>query len=476
MRANLKKNYLSILAYQFLTILTPLLTTPYLARVLGPDKIGLEAYLNSFVQLFALVSILAIPMYASKQLAQASVGQHQRIFSDFFSMQLIMTLSTLIGYVSFILLFHAHMYLLALYSVTLLSTGIDTSWYFVGRETISKVMIRNSVVRLITVIFIFICVKTPEDLSWYILINGVSLLLGQLVTGRIAIKDVGGFQFTTTHFFLYLRPILVLFIVPSVTIGSLSIAKILLESFNGELEVGFFNQSYKLYMIVISFISALTSILMPRMSRYFAEEAHEKVREDLHFSLRFILLTGFPLTGGVIVVSRRFIPWFLGEGYQEVAPVLMIVALSFALKGLVDVFGIQYLVIANRNREYAWAILIGACANIGCSYALLIVGYRAQALAIGLVVGTTVTLGIELWFARKGYSFTFLAKNLKRYSGFSLVMMVGMYGAGKWFGGKEHLNVLIIQSITGLSIYLGLLISNKEPGLTFLMRKKIPKK
>ena len=91
-------------------------------------------------------------------------------------------------------------------------TGIDTSWYFVGKENIANIMVRNISVRLVTVLLIFMFVKTTNDLSVYILISGLSLLAGQLITGRIAIKDVGGFKFSTMHFFSHLRTILILFI------------------------------------------------------------------------------------------------------------------------------------------------------------------------------------------------------------------------------------------------------------------------
>lgn len=472
MNNKLKKNYFYILAYQMLTVLTPLFTTPYISRVLGPEMIGLDAYIGSIVQLFTLVIILATPMYASKQLAQAPFDKHQQIFSEMFSIQLIMTLITILGYLIFVLVFSKYNYLFILYIYTIISTGIDTSWYFVGKESIANIMVRNISVRIITVLLIFMFVKTTNDLSVYILISGLSLLVGQLITGRIAIKDVGGFKFTTMHFFSHLRPILILFIVPSVTVISLSINKILLESFNGEIEVGFFNQSYKLYMMVISFVSALTSVLMPRMSRYFADQAHEKVREYLHFSICFILMTALPVTGGIIAVSKRFIPWFLGEDYVKVAPVLTIVAISFAFKGLVDVFGIQYLLISNRNREYAFAIIIGSLLSTVSCYYFLLGDYKAKAPAIGLVVGTFITLIVELMIARKGYSFTFLIRKLVRYGSCSLVMMLGMIAIGERFSSIGTFNILIIQSVTGIGIYLFFLIISRDDNLQSLLKKR----
>lgn len=472
MNSKLLKNYGSILLYQLVTILTPLLTTPYISRVFGPETLGLEAYLYSFIQLFSLVILLGLPTYASKKIAETTRQNTKQLFSEFVSFQLILTGTTSMLYILFICYFNQYKFLLLLYLVTLISTGLDTSWYFVGKEKISAIMLRNIVVKISTVIATFIFVKTSHDLWVYILINGLSLFLGQLLTGTIALKEVKGFVFVWLPLVKHIRSILLLFVVPSMLILTLSINKLLLESFNGTVQVGIFNQSYKLYAIGISFISALTSVLMPKMTKYYSTGDTKQFKKYMNFSIRFISGIALPLTVGIIVMAPQFIPWFLGKEFSIVSNSLKIVALSFVVKGLSDVIGIQYLVVTNKNKEYAWAVISGAVTTISTCYLFLRWNFQSQAPAIGLLLGTCVALLIELYHARKVISICYVGKCLVNYLVLSVVMGFCIISASIYLKIENIGLSLITQLMVGFVSYGICLLISKDPVLYLIKRKK----
>lgn len=472
MSHKLLRNYGSILVYQFVTILTPLVTTPYISRILGPKGIGLEAYLYSFIQLFSLLILLGLPMYASKKIAETDERNMNQLFSELFSFQIIMTGATTSLYGLFIFYFNQHQFLLVLYLFTLISTGLDTSWYFVGKEKISAIMWRNIAVRVCNIGAIFLFIQTSNDLWKYILINGLTLFLGQFLTGSIALSEVGGFTFVVRTIGQHISPIVLLFVVPSMLTLTLSINKLLLENFNGAVEVGVFNQAYKLYVIAISFISALTSVLMPKMSKYYTTGDTERLKKYLNFSLRFISGLALPMTIGVLVMAPQFVSWFLGEEFSEVMNPLVIISFSFVFKGLSDVIGIQYLVVSNKNKEYALAVIVGAVVTSSCCFLFLQLNFKAQAPALALFVGTAVTLLIELYQVRKVVSFMFVGKYLIKYAVFSLIMGGCMWGASRSIEIERTSLYLVTQVGVGVISYSICFILSKDPLIQLIKRKK----
>lgn len=473
MKSNIAKNYFSVLFYQFVTIGTPLLMTPYISRVLGPTVVGLDAYIYSFVQLFMLIVLLGLPMYASKKIAQAkSCSESNELFSELFSFQLILTINTTLVYVLFIILFSKYQLLLSLYLITVVSTGIDTSWYFVGKEKISTIMLRNIVVRLVTVVCIFLLVKTNEDLWKYIFISGSSLLVGQIVTGRMALKEVAHFQFTLRFIKKHTIPIMILFIIPFMSVVSVSICKILLEIWSGQVKVGMFSQAYKLYIIVISFISTINSVFLPKIAREFVNNNHEKIKHYIHFSIRLITVVAIPLSVGLLMTSHTFIPLLLGKKFKEVSLILNIVALSFVFKGLKNVFGIQYLMATNKSKEYAISTIIETSITIVTCYLLLKNGFQALSPAIALLFGTIGGLIAELFYSRKGYSVKYLFSVIGKYTFLSLIMGLIIQLVSIYIRGSEGV-LLATQISSGILTYIISLILSGDPFIKLLSRKKL---
>lgn len=473
MKSNTAKNYGSVLLYQFVTIGTPLLTTPYTSRILGPKAIGLDAYLYSFVQLFMLIVLLGLPMYASKKIAQAkSYSESNKLFSELFSFQLMLTILTTILYVFFIVFFSRYQLLLCLYLITIISTGIDTSWYFVGKEKISMIMVRNILVRLVTVACIFLLVKTSLDLWKYLFISGASLLVGQLVTCRMVLKEIENFQLTLSFVKKHSIPVMVLFIIPFMSVLSLSTSKILLEIWSGQVEVGMFSQAYKLYIIVISFITAINSVFLPKIAREFVNNNHEEIKRYLHFSIRLIAVVSIPLSVGILLTSQTFIPLFLGKEFKEVSLILDVISLSFVFKGLKDIFGIQYLIATNRNKEYAISTIIETVITIVTCYLFLKIGLQALSPAIALLIGTISGLITELFYSRKGYSIKFLFSVLGKYILLSLIMGFCIQLSSLHIRGGEG-TLLVVQLSIGILSYIILLIVSKDSAIKLLSRKKL---
>ena len=175
----LASNYLFTVLYQFLLMLTPFITTPYVSRILKAEGIGIDAYVLSIVQLFIVFLVLSLPMYGSRQIAvQKDQKSISKEFWSIFTFQILNSILTLVVFLLFTNLINEHKLLYYIHLTTLFAYCIDISWYFVGKEEMKKIAIRNIVVKILGIVLTFTLIKDYNDLPLYVAINGGTLLVG----------------------------------------------------------------------------------------------------------------------------------------------------------------------------------------------------------------------------------------------------------------------------------------------------------
>ena len=183
MARSVKTNYLYNLIYQITAILLPLITMPYVSRVLGPQGVGTNSLTNANTQYFMLLGTLGITMYATKKIATVRENRRKlrQTFWEIFSIQFI---GCMISYVIFVVILGINSSLGIYYMLQgffILSSAIDISWYFVGIEDFKNASIRSFFVKVISLLLIFVFVKDSNDLWQYILINSLTMFVGQCV-------------------------------------------------------------------------------------------------------------------------------------------------------------------------------------------------------------------------------------------------------------------------------------------------------
>ena len=182
MKKSIAKNYIYNLIYQLLTILLPLITTPYLSRVLGAEPIGIYGYTISIVTYFILFGSLGIAMYGQREIAYKQNDKKSRT-KIFLEIIIVRTISLMFSMTLFYIIFgrtgeYAIYYKILL--VEMLANVFDISWFFQGLEEFDKTVTRNMIVKSISLILIFALVKQPSDLWKYFAIFVGSELLGNM--------------------------------------------------------------------------------------------------------------------------------------------------------------------------------------------------------------------------------------------------------------------------------------------------------
>ena len=215
MTMSVKKNYLYNLLYQMTSVLLPVLTIPYVSRVLSADGIGINTVTYANTQYFILLGSLGISIYATKKIAtiREKKDKLKKTFWEIFSIQFT---GCLLAYIVFALtLGQSHKYgiFYMLQGFYILAAAVDISWYFLGIENFKNASLRSFFAKIISVILIFTFVKTRDDLWKYILINAGTMFVGQLImwfyVGKdmLKVKGIGKLKIA-----MHIMPILALFV------------------------------------------------------------------------------------------------------------------------------------------------------------------------------------------------------------------------------------------------------------------------
>lgn len=447
--------------YQLLLIITPFVTTPYISRVLKPEGIGIEAYVASIVQLFIVFITLSFSLYGSRQIASK---QNQReISEEFWSIFFFKIFASLIVFVIYFFYVggssdYKDLYLINI--LTLLANIIDISWYFFGKEQIKAISIRNMLVKIIGIILIFIFVKEYDDLDLYVLINAGTLFIGQLIMWIPLIKEVSfvkiPFKTIASHF----KPIMILFL-PQIMIQIYILAnKIVLGNESGEVEVGYYNQAYKIIIIALGVISSLGSVMLPRMTSEFSRGNKVEMEKYVNFALQLILLITLPMTLGLIGIAPNFVTWFLGNEFEPVTNLLIIMSPVIFFVGLANVFGIQILIGTNQQNKYSIAVTTGAVLSLIINF-LLIKPLASTATSIALLVAEGVGAIIQIYFARNYFSLKKLSKMFMKYFILSILVYISVTLVSKYLSFAPLL-ITFIQLAVGMITYMIGLVIIKE--------------
>lgn len=459
---NLISNYLFTVMYQLLLIITPFITTPYISRVLKPEGIGIEAYVASIVQLFIVFITLSFSLYGSRQIA--SKQNKREISAEFWSIFIFKILASIIVIVIYFLYLNGSSEYQELYLInvlTLFANIIDISWYFFGREQIKAISVRNMLVKIIGIILIFTFVKETDDLDLYVLINAGTLFIGQLIMWIPLFRDVSFVKLSFKDVAHHFRPIMILFL-PQIMIQIYVLAnKIILGNEAGEVEVGYYNQAYKVIIIALGVISSLGSVMLPRMASEFSRGNKEEMDKYVNFALQLILLITLPMTLGLIGIAPNFVTWFLGREFEPVTNLLMIMSPVIFFVGLANVFGIQILIGTNQQNKYSAAVTIGAVLSLIINF-LLIKPLASTATSISLLVAEGIGAIIQIYFAKNYFNVKKFSQMFTRYFILSSFVYISVTLVSKYLPFSPLL-ITFIQLLAGMLTYMAGLVIIKEP-------------
>ena len=459
---NISKNYIFNLAYQILSIIIPLITTPYLSRVLGSENIGIHSYTLSITTYFILFGSLGISLYGQREIAYIQDELKKRsiaFFEILFMKTITLSISLILFYFTFCLNGEYHIYYLILI-LEIIANIVDINWYFQGLEEFKKTVTRNIIVRMVSVICIFIFIKNTSDLKLYFLIYALSTCLGNLSLWFYLPKYTVKCKLKELNIKRHLKPAIMLFIPQVATqvytvLDKTMIGTIIID----KKEVGYYEQAQKIIKLLMILATSLGTVMMPRIASIYAKGNSKKISEYMNQSFTFILLLAFPIMFGLISISSHFVPVFYGEGYEKVVPLLCIMSPIIVLIGLSNVTGTQYLLPTKQQNKYTLSVVIGAIVNFILNF-ILIRYYKSIGAAIATVVAELVVTSIQFYLIRKKISLIEVLKISNKYIIASFIMFIISLISGYLI--SNNFLAVIIQIFVSIIIYFSMLLLLKD--------------
>ncbi|WP_203619578.1 oligosaccharide flippase family protein [Apilactobacillus nanyangensis] len=420
------KNFLYNAAYQIFLLMVPLLTTPYLARVLGPNGVGINSYTNSIMQYFVLFGCLGTNLYANRKIAFVRDNEDElsKTFWEIFILRILMLSMSFVIFLFFV--FSSNSQYEAYYvaqSITLVATMFDVSWFFMGIENFSVTVVRNFIVKIITLICIFAFVKSSSDLFLYILIISLSLLFGNLTMIPNLNKYVKKIDVKSINIKNHLLPSLLLFIPEVATQIYLVLNKTMLGIIISVQASGFYDQSDKIIKIVLAIVTATGTVMLPHVANAFINGDRSKTKEYLYDCFSIVTMISVPLFMGIASVSSKLVPLFFSSKFISVAPLLRIESIVILLIAWSNAIGVQYLLPTNQTKKYTTSVILGSIANLLLNVPFIIFFNTLGAIFATVLSELVVTI-YQLYSIKKQISFKSLFKGIYKYMLSGIVMFV----------------------------------------------------
>ena len=449
------KNYLYNLSYQILTIILPIITVPYVTRIFTSEDLGSYGFYYSIVSYFSLFAMLGIGIYGTKQIAAAR--DVSSTFWNIYAIQLIASLLALFVYVITLVSIPKMSGMVPIIlGIVLLTKMIDISWLFTGKEDFKKITLRNTMVKVAGVISIFTFIKSSEDLYLYIFLIVIFDFLGQFVMWIPAKKFTKRPSFDTKIIKKNLHPIVLLFL-PQVAISLYVVLdRTLLGLLGSYSDVGIYEQGQKLTSILLTVVSSLGAVMLPRIANLLSERKEKEAQNMVRFSFILYNLIIFPMIFGLIAINEVFVRLFLGQNFQDVKYVLYIIVFNIMFIGWTNILGYQVLVVRNKNKEFMLSTTIPAIVSVAVNITVIpFFGYIGA--SITSVVVEFLVFAIQWYYSRNIINKNLLFnKDLAKIICSSLVMF-GVVMLCKIMLGFDGIVGLVIYLVVGGISYLAMI-------------------
>ncbi len=457
------KNYILILIYEFVAIVVPLLTAPYLTRVLHPENYGIYSYVQSFSGIIITLSLLGINSYGNRQIAY--VRDIPKLLSQaFWEIMLLRLIIGVIGSICYFIIisFNAYNKYFVFYYMFFLSNIIDCSWIFVGTENMLPCVIKNIIAKIITLCGVFLLINSDNHVGRYIILVSLSSLITNISVYLQLYNIISKPIIKWGNLYKHLKGSIILFLPQIASILYLQMGKVIMGSITGKIDqVSFYDQAEKLVSVALSFVTVISTVMMPRIANEFKKNNSEAIAFYLNKSSRYSMAISAPMMICLLCCSIYLIPWYLGHDYMPTAYTIMIISPIVIFNSLLGISGRQYFVATNKIIPLTISNIIAAIVNLFMNI-ILIPRYGYKGAAMSTVVSCALNVIMQFYWMNKTISIYNTMRGTSRYFLYAVIM--GSITASSTFvlNRKANFVTTVFQVLISGIIYLSILLIVKD--------------
>jgi len=444
-------------------LITPLVTAPYISRVLGAEGVGIYSYTSSLVTYFTLFAALGVVSYGKREIAQHrdDIKERSKIFWELELLIITTTAVVTCAWLIFSFLYKQYSIFLFLLTIQVIGVAFDISWFFTGLEEFSYIVIKNTICKIISIILLFVLVKDRDDVWIYLLILSGSLFAGNISTWTCLPKFLVKVDFKELNVWQHFSKTLMYFI-PTIAISVYTVLdKTMIGLITGSNSVnGYYENATKIINMgkALTFAS-INSVLGSRTSYLFASNRIEEIKERIDFTLDYILFMGVAICFGIIGIAGKFVPWFFGRDFMDTVPMLIMLSPIIVIIGISNCAGSLYYTPSGRIKTSTKFLITGAVVNLILN-SILIPLYSGYGAIIASLAAEFVITVLYVEFSDNFVSFKMvLAKIWKKIIAAGLMLLIVLY-----VGLTSSVSILntMKQIVIGAIVYILLLLMMRD--------------
>jgi O-antigen/teichoic acid export membrane protein len=416
----INRNFIYNLLLTVSNILFPIISFPYASRILGPAGIGKVQFVNTYVQYFILIAALGIPIYGIREIAKTRGKEDalKKVFSELLVINMITCVLLALLYFGSIILIPSLKLDLKYYIVgglMLITSFSNVDWFFSGLEKFRLIAVRSIIIKLLSMLGLIIFVrKESDDFNYLLVLIGVTILtnLWNIWSAKkyFSTRDLN-IQAVRKH----LVPMFYIFsTVAAISVYSL-LDTILLGFYKNLEAVGYYAASTRINKIFIPVLTSLGTVLIPQITTAFKNEDAPLIKTLTRNSMDFVIMLGIPITIGIIVLAPEILALFSGPKFMPALPSVRLFAPVVLIIGLSNVFAIQILTPAGKDKQVTFSVFIGLGISLLLNF-LLIPKYSYLGATLANLLTEVVVMAAFAYFASKviniNYNWSFIIKTV----------------------------------------------------------------
>ncbi len=454
MLSKTKKNYLFQVFYGIMSMIIPLITAPYITRVLGAEELGVYNYAYSISGMFLKVAELGVINHGSRSIAilQGNKKERSRTFSEIYFIQAISGVIISLIYLFYVFLFVKENTLIAFLQILYVSSSIfNVRWFYMGLEDFKKTVTRDMVVKIISFVSIFVFVRGKDDLWKYTIITLGSFLFSNIFLWIGIHKYIDWIRPSIPGIKKQLKPMIVLFI-PTIAVTIYTVMdKMMLGIISGSVYVAYYHYAAIIVAIPLFFITSFGQVMLPRLSVMTAE-GDKRSKNIVHKSLIFAFFMACAFSFGLSSISSTFIPLYYGEEFEASIILLILISMKLPFMAYSDVLRSQVLIPNHVDKKYVISLFIGAGINLAVNF-MLIPKMAAIGAAIGTIVAEAAVCIAQIVYSRPFFNPKETILKSIPFIAFGMIMLIVVTKVGTIRVSSELIK-LLIQILSGAVIYL----------------------
>ena len=395
-KKSLKLNFIMNAILTMSSFLFPLISFPYVSRILGPEGTGRVDFATSLIAYFLMFAQLGIPTYGVR--ACAKVRAEQRLLTKAAQELLIINLvMSVLAYavlalgLIFVPRLRKERLLYILVSLTIIFNTIGMEWLYKALEQYTYITVRSIAFKLVSLGAMFALINSRDD---YVIYGGITILASSAsylmnffhARKYISLRPVGGYEFKP-----HLKAVMVFFAMACATTVYTNMDKVMLGIMGTDVDVGYYGAASRIKSILVSVVTSLGTVLLPRASYYVQQGKMEEFRKISRKALNFVVLAATPLTLYFIFFARQGILLLSGSEYLGAVTPMQMIMPTLLFIGLTNILGIQILVPTGREKTVLYSVIVGAVTDVICNL-LLIPRYMAMGAALSNMIAEAAVL------------------------------------------------------------------------------------